>query len=207
VAICSWDGVTDFSFWPHLDSIGGFCAAFRGRHRLECLVHDLEPPLIVFGMQIAVAFYLINVSEFRMQTSLEVARDRVVGILLGLFAMWLIFEQLWGMPAVRELKRLYFQSPAARTICKRPASKDLKAATARRFALGETMNTNLDKVRALADGVLLEFGRSREQDLALAKLVRRAQLNASPFHHANRRVEISGTTAWFELPSHRYEAA
>lgn len=40
---------------------------------------------------------------------------------------------------------------------------------------GETINTNLDKVRALADGVLLEFGRSREQDLALRNRIRRAQ--------------------------------
>jgi multidrug resistance protein MdtO len=41
--------------------------------------------------------------------------------------------------------------------------------------LGETINTNLDKVRALADGVLLEFGHSRTEDLALRSLIRRAQ--------------------------------
>jgi multidrug resistance protein MdtO len=56
-----------------------------------------------------------------------------------------------------------------------PVSGNLKAAMARRLALGETINTNLDKVRALADGVLLEFGRSREQDLALRNRIRRAQ--------------------------------
>jgi len=43
------------------------------------------------------------------------------------------------------------------------------------FALGKTINTNLDKVRALADGVLLEFGHSRAQNLALRSLIRRAQ--------------------------------
>jgi multidrug resistance protein MdtO len=53
------------------------------------------------GVQIAVAFYRVNLNEFKMQTSLEVARDRVVGILLGLFAMWLVFDRLWGVPAVR----------------------------------------------------------------------------------------------------------
>src|SRR5262249_22528857 len=45
----------------------------------------------------------------------------------------------------------------------------------RRFALGDTINSSLDKVRALADGVLLEFGRTRERDLALRSLIRRAQ--------------------------------
>src|ERR1700740_1728546 len=44
--ICTWDGLADFHSaasrfhrW--------FCAPFRCRHRLECLVHDLEPPPIV----------------------------------------------------------------------------------------------------------------------------------------------------------------
>lgn len=47
-----------------------------------------------FGLQIAVAFYLVNLQEFAFQTSLSVARDRVVGILLGLLVMWLVFDQL-----------------------------------------------------------------------------------------------------------------
>src|SRR5882762_8286033 len=129
---------------PYLDSIGGFVLLFVAVTALAAWFMTASPRLSYFGIQVVVAFYLINVSEFKMQTSLEVARDRVAGILLGQFA-------------------------------REPGSKDLKAATARRFALGEAINTNLDKARALADGVLLEFGRSREQDLALRSLVRRAQ--------------------------------
>jgi multidrug resistance protein MdtO len=96
--------------------------------------------------------------------------------LLGLFAMWLIFDKLWGAPAARELKETFISNlRLLAQFAREPAEKDLKAATARRFALGETINANLDKARALADGILLEFGRSREQDLALRSLVRRAQ--------------------------------
>jgi multidrug resistance protein MdtO len=161
---------------PHLDSIGGFVLLFVAVTALAAWFMTSSPRLSYFGMQIAVAFYLINVAEFRMQTSLEVARDRVVGILLGLFAMWLIFDQLWGAPAVRELKETFISNlRLLAQFAREPVSKDRKAATARRFALGETINANLDKVRALADGVLLEFGHSREQDLVLRSLVRRAQ--------------------------------
>ena len=161
---------------PHLDSIGGFALLFATVTVLAAWFMTSSPRLSYFGMQIAVAFYLINVSEFRMQTSLEVARDRVVGVLLGLFVMWLIFDQLWGVPAARELKETFISNlRLLAQFAREPVSKDLKIATARRFALGETINTNLDKVRALADGVLLEFGRSREQDLALRNLIRRAQ--------------------------------
>jgi multidrug resistance protein MdtO len=54
---------------------------------------------------------------------------------------------------------------------------DAKTAIARTFALRETINSNLDKARALADGVLLEFGPSREQDLALRDRIRDWQPN------------------------------
>jgi multidrug resistance protein MdtO len=161
---------------PHLDSIGGFALLFVAVTAFSAWFMTSSPRLSYFGIQIAVAFYLVNVSEFKMQTSLEVARDRVVGILLGLFAMWLIFDQVWGMPAARELKETFISNlRLLAQFAREPGSKDLKAATARRFALGETINTNLDKARALADGVLLEFGRSREQDLELRSLIRRAQ--------------------------------
>jgi multidrug resistance protein MdtO len=161
---------------PHLDSIAGFVLLFVAVTAVAAWFMTSSPRLSYFGMQIAVAFYLINVAEFRMQTSLEVARDRVVGILLGLFAMWLIFDQLWGMPAARELKEAFISNlRLLAQFAREPVSKDLKAATARRFALGETINTNLDKVRALADGVLLEFGHSRDRDLALRSLIRRVQ--------------------------------
>jgi len=161
---------------PYIDSIGGFVLLFVPVTALAAWFMTSSPRLSYFGIQIAVAFDLINLSEFRMQTSLEVARDRVVGILLGLFVMWLIFDQLWGMPAARELKETFISNlRLLAQFAREPFSKDLKVATARRFALGETIDTNLDKARALADGVLLEFGHSRAQDLALRSLVRRAQ--------------------------------
>jgi multidrug resistance protein MdtO len=161
---------------PHLDSIGGFVLLFVAVTALSAWFMTSSPRLSYFGIQVAVAFYLINVSEFKMQTSLDIARDRVIGILLGLFAMWLIFDKLWGVPAARELKQTLISNlRLLAQFAREPDSKDLKTATARRFALGETINTNLDKVRALADGVLLEFGRSREQDLALRSLIRRVQ--------------------------------
>jgi multidrug resistance protein MdtO len=161
---------------PHIDSIGGFVLLFVAVTALGAWFMTSSPRLSYFGIQAALAFYLINLSEFRMQTSLEVARDRVVGILFGLFAMWLIFDQLWGMPAARELKETFISNlRLLAQFAREPVSMDQKTATARRFALGETINANLDKVRALADGVLLEFGRSREQDLALRSLIRRAQ--------------------------------
>jgi multidrug resistance protein MdtO len=118
-----------------------------------------SPRLSYFGIQTALAFYLINLDGFKMQTSLAVARDRVIGILLGLFIMWLVFDQLWGAPAAVQMKKTLISNlQFIAQLAREPASKDLKTAIGRSLALRETINTNLDKVRAFADGVLLELG-------------------------------------------------
>ena len=161
---------------PQLDSIGAFALLLAFVTVFSAWFMTASPRVSYFGFQVALAFYLINLSEFKMQTSLDVARDRVVGVLLGLFAMWLIFDQLWGLPAARELKKTFISNlRLLAQFAREPASMDLKAAMARRLALGEAINTNLDKARDLADGVLFEFGHFRTRDLALRSLIRRAQ--------------------------------
>jgi multidrug resistance protein MdtO len=107
---------------------------------------------------------------------LAVARDRVAGILLGLFIMWLVFDQLWGAPAAVEMKRAFISNlRLLAQFAKEPRSQNLRTAIERSFTLRETINTGLDKARAFADGVLFEFGSSREQDLALRNRIRQWQ--------------------------------
>src|SRR5260370_20669451 len=120
-----------------------------------------SPRLSYFGLQVALAFYLINLQEFAVQTSLSIARDRIVGILLGLFIMWLVFDQLWGAPAAVEMKRTFISNLRLMgQFAREPGSTDVRKALARSVALREAINTNMDKVRGLADGVLFEFGPS-----------------------------------------------
>jgi multidrug resistance protein MdtO len=127
-------------------------------------------------LQVAFAFYLINLQEFAMQTSLSVARDRVVGVLLGLFMMWLVFDQLWGSPAGVEMKRTFVHTlRLLAQLAREPVSEDRLVAIKRAYALRETINADCDKVRSLADGVLFEFGPSRQQDLALRDRIRQWQ--------------------------------
>ncbi|MGA7338860.1 MAG: FUSC family protein, partial [Candidatus Sulfotelmatobacter sp.] len=163
---------------PYLDSIAGFVVLFVAVTALSSWFMTSSPRLSYFGIQVALAFFLVNVSEFKMQTSLGAARDRVVGILLGLFIMWLVFDQLWGAPAAIEMRRTFISNLRLLAhLAREPLSPDRKTAIARSLALGETINANLDKVRALADGVLFEFGPSREQDLALRDRIRQCQPN------------------------------
>ena len=161
---------------PYLDSIGGFTVLFMLVTALASWVMTSSPRLSYFGLQVALAFYLINLQEFTIQTSLAVARDRVAGVLLGLFMMWLVFDQLWSAPAGVEMKRAFVLTfRLLAQLAREPVSTDIRAATERSYALRETIDTQFDKVRALADGVLFEFGPSRQQDLAMRDHIRRWQ--------------------------------
>jgi len=163
---------------PYLDSITGFVVLFIAITALTSWFMTSSPRLSYFGFQVALAYYLINLSEYKMQISLEVARNRVVGILLGLFIMWLVFDQLWGAPAAVGMRRSFISNlRLLAQLAREPLSQDRKSAIARSLVLRETINANLDKVRALADGVLFEFGPSREQDLALRDRIRQWQPN------------------------------
>jgi multidrug resistance protein MdtO len=152
---------------PHLDSIAGFTILFVIVTAFASWFMTSSPRLSYFGVQIAVAFDLIHLSSFAIEPSLSVARDRVVGILLGLIMMWLVFDQLWGASAVSDMKRAFLS--AVRLLAqfaREPISKDYNVAAERSYSLREAINNNFDAVRASADSVLFEFGPSRLQDLA-----------------------------------------
>jgi len=152
---------------PHLDSIAGFTILFVVVTAFASWFMTSSPRLSYFGVQIAVAYYLIHLNSFAIEPSLSVARDRVVGILLGLIMMWLVFDQLWAASAVSDMKRAFLS--AVRLLAqfaREPISRDYNAAAERSYSLREAINNNFNSVRASADGVLFEFGPSRLQDLA-----------------------------------------
>jgi multidrug resistance protein MdtO len=161
---------------PGIDSIGGFAVLFAAVAALSAWIATSSPRLSYLGQQMAAAFCLMNLEEFKFQASLAVARDRVVGILLGLFMMWLVFDWLWSAPAGIEMKRTFIAAiRSLAQLTREPGSSERPAAIERSYALRETINTQFDKVRSLADGVLFEFGSSRQQDLALRQRIREWQ--------------------------------
>ena len=187
---------------PYLDSIAGFTLLFMLATGAAAWFLTSSPRFSYFGSQFAVAFYLINLGEFRIQTSLVPARDRVAGILLGLFMMWLIFDQLWGASAVVEMKRTFISNlRLLAQLVKDPFSGEKRLEIERSYSLRERINANFDKVLNLADGVLFEFSSSRQQDLALRSRLRQCQprvrtLFVTAIALLKYRLQLPG----FELP-------
>jgi len=161
---------------PYLDSIAGFTILFILVTALASWFMTSSPRLSYFGMQVALAFYLIHLRTFGMESSLSIARDRVVGILLGLVMMWLVFDQLWGAPAFVQMKSLFTSSlRLLAQFAREPLSGDRKVAVERSYSLREAINRSFDSVRASADAVIFEFGPSRQRDLAWRSRIRECQ--------------------------------
>ena len=188
---------------PHLDSIAGFTIFFVLVIALASWFMTSSPRLSYFGFQIVVVFTLINLQEFARQTSLAAARDRVVGVGLGLCMMWLVFDQLWSAPVALEMQRAFISTlRLLAQFAREPLSKDLTVAAERAFSLREMINSSFEEVRALADAVLLETGPSRQQDLVLRGRIERWQpqlrmlfiMRVALWRY---RVRVSG----FELPA------
>jgi multidrug resistance protein MdtO len=158
---------------PHIDSITGFTVLFVLVTAVSSWFLTSSPRLSYFGVQVAFAFYLINLQEFAFQTSLLVARDRVIGVLVGLLMMWLTFDQLWSAPAAVEMERTFISNlRALARLVREPLPGREKTWL---DPLCETIDANFDNVRGLADGVLFEFGPSRQRNLALRGRIRRWQ--------------------------------
>ncbi len=161
---------------PYVNTIFGFTLLFVFVTAVSAWFMTSSPRLSYFGVQVALAFYLINLQEFAVVTSLSVARDRVVGVLLGLFTMWLVFDQLWGMPATEAMKKAFVQDfRLMAQVMREPLSNDPQVAKARRFSLRETVMENFDSVRTAGDAVLLEFGASQREALEWRKRTQIAQ--------------------------------
>jgi multidrug resistance protein MdtO len=158
--------------FPLMDSITAFTLYFAAVSAVAAWFATSSPRLSYFGLQIALALYLINLQEFTVQISLAVARDRVFGVLLGLVAMWVVFDQLWAPRAAARMQALLvanvrYLSELARLVAKVDTGREdeQREAMIALRALRETINNSLSQMNEQADAVQFETGRSREQNL------------------------------------------
>ena len=74
---------TQIFILPFIDSIGGFTVLFAAATTVAAWIATSSSRLAYAGVQFAFAFYLIQLSDFSIQTNLTVARDRVLGVAAG----------------------------------------------------------------------------------------------------------------------------
>lgn len=124
----------------------------------------------------AQAFYFVHVQEFAIQTSLNVARDRVLGILFGLIVMWIVFDKIWSKPAAHEMievfiSNLRFIANLTQDLPEPKPDADLKRIRLLRYKIA----SNFTKVNTEADAIPFEFGEKRARHMAARAFIKRWQ--------------------------------
>ena len=175
------------------DSITGFTILFAVVTAICAWIAISSTRLSYLGVQAALAFYLINLQEFTLQSSLAVARDRLVGVTLGVMCMWLVFDHLWVKSALQEMQDSF-------TRCLRCLANLIELATVqvredervalakRALQLRDQITDAFNAVSAQADAVVFEFGPSRRRKLTIRDDFRRWQ----PVLRTLMQVQITG---------------
>jgi multidrug resistance protein MdtO len=161
---------------PYLNSIFGFTLLFAVVTAISSWIATASARLSYLGVQLALAFYLINLQEFTIQTSLAIARDRVVGVLLGLVCMWLLFDRLGVRNAIDQMQLLFAHNlEMFAELTEQLLLEDQIKAIKRIRTLRDQINAGFEAGRSQADAVLFEFGASRQRKLKIRDDIRRWQ--------------------------------
>ena len=152
---------------PMLDTVAGFTVMFASVTAVAAWILTSSPRLSYFGNQLALAFFLIQLHGPSPQTNLAIARDNIMGIMLGLVMMWLVFETLGSKPAVQVMRELFVENFHLMAEYARPWPRGKPADLKRLRTLRERISQNFLGVTLQSDAVLFEVGRSRDQSLAV----------------------------------------
>jgi multidrug resistance protein MdtO len=190
---------------PGIDSIFGFALFFAAGTAIAAWFATSSPRLSFFGVQVALAFYFVNLQDFRIQTDLAVARDKVAGVFLGILAMGFIFDRLGTKSDAEQLQKLLVRNVrmlAQLGVC--PVVRDRAIAVSQIGRLRTQINDNFATLESQTDVVRFEFEfrHRREEDVAECARIQRAQpelrsiylLELSLLSHRGRREIDSGLT-------------
>ena len=183
---------------PALDSIFGFALLFAAGTAIAAWFATSSPRLSFFGVQIALAFYFVNLQDFHIQTDLTIARDKVAGVFLGILAMGFIFDRFGTKSDAEQLQKLLVRNVrllAQLGVCPVVPGKGIAVSQISR--LRSQINDNFAGLESQVDAVRFEyeFRHRREEDVAECGRIQGAQpalrsiylLELSLLSHRGRR--------------------
>jgi multidrug resistance protein MdtO len=163
---------------PAIDSIFGFALFFAVGTAIAAWFATSSPRLSYFGVQMALAFYFVHLQDFKFQTDLTVARDKVLGVLLGILAMGFIFNRFGAKSDAEQLQKLLVRNVrmlAQLGVC--PVVRDRAIAVSQISSLRTQINDNFASLESQTDAARFEFEfrHRREQDVPECDRIERAQ--------------------------------
>jgi multidrug resistance protein MdtO len=162
---------------PSIDSVFGFALFFAAGTAIAAWFATSSPRLSYLGVQIALAFYFVNLQDFKFQTDLTIARDKVVGVLLGILAMGFIFDRFGTKSDADQLQKMLVRNVrmlAELGVC--PVVRDRAVAVSQIRRLRSQINDNFAGLESQSDAARFEIEfRHRREDVDECERIERAQ--------------------------------
>lgn len=163
---------------PAIDSVFGFALFFAAGTAIAAWFATSSPRLSFLGVQIAIAFYFVNLQDFQIQTDLTIARDKVIGVLVGVLAMGFIFDRFGTKSDEEQLRKLLARN--TRMLAQLAAYSvmpDRPIAISQIRGLRSQINDNFARLESQIDAVQFEFEfrHRRNENVAGCERARRAQ--------------------------------
>jgi multidrug resistance protein MdtO len=136
---------------PRLNTIAEFTLLFASVVWIGSWVTTSGPRVAFSGFQIVLAYSLVNLNKFTINTSLVPARDAVLGIVLGVVAMWLVFDRLWGQTSGATVRTLLLTTLRNVARLNTASAGSSTEANHRLTAESLQIDRDIDKLRDLAD--------------------------------------------------------
>jgi multidrug resistance protein MdtO len=160
---------------PAIDSIFGFALFFAAGTAIAAWFATSSPRLSYFGVQMALPFYFVNLQDYRIQTDLTIARDRVIGVFVGILAMGFIFDRFGTKSDSEQLKKLLVRNVQMLAQLG-GVVRDRAIAVSQIGRLRGQINDNFANLESQTDAARFEFEfrHRREQELVECERIQRA---------------------------------
>jgi multidrug resistance protein MdtO len=157
---------------PQLDSIVQYALLFASVVWIGSWVATSGPRIAFAGFQIVLAYSFVNLNRFTINTSLVPARDVVLGIVLGVVAMWLVFDHLWAQTSSASVRSLLLGTVRNIANFKVPLAETSQEANRWLTAESSKINRDFDKLRDLADFYAFESFPKKPQESLVNQSIR-----------------------------------
>lgn len=163
---------TEVFLLPQLNSIAEYALLYASVVWIGSWVATSGPRIAFVGFQIVLAYSLVNLNRFTINTSLVPARDAVLGVALGVVAMWLVFDHLWAQTSSASVRALLLGTLRSLADFKAVSAESVREANLRLTEESSRLNRDFDKMRELADFYTFESFPKRPNESLVNRSVR-----------------------------------
>jgi multidrug resistance protein MdtO len=157
---------TEVFILPQIDTLVQYAILFAAVVFVGAWMATSGPRIAFSGFQIVLAYSLVNLNRFTINTSLVPSRDEVLGVITGVVAMWLVFDHLWAENSSTSARNLLLATLRNLADFEAVAAEAPQEANQRLAATSSGINRDFDKLRDLADMYAFEsFPKKRQESL------------------------------------------